>query len=54
MKEEPQSDKMCLGTPNMETHAERKAAAQEADVALTMGTSSGQQVEKLTIVKRYL
>ena len=54
VKEEPRSDVMCSGTPNLETHAERKAAAQEVAEELTKGTTSGQQVERSTIVKRYL
>ena len=54
MNEEPRSEVMCLGTPNPETHAERKAAAHEDDVASTMGTASGQRVEQSTMVKKCL
>ena len=54
MNQEPRSDVMCSGTPNLETHEERKAAAQEVDVTSTMGTASGQRVERSTMVKWYL
>ena len=45
---------MCSGTPNLETHAERKAVAQEAAEESTKGTASGQRVERLMILNRYL
>ena len=51
VNEEPQPDIMCSGTPNLETHAERKAAVQEEDVASTMETASGQRIERLTEVE---
>ena len=54
MNEEPRSEVMCSGMPNLETQAERKAAAHEEDIASTMGTASGQRVERSTMVKRYL
>ena len=54
VKEEPRSEVMCSGTPNLETHAERKAVAQDAAEELTKGKVSGQRVEQSTIVKRYL
>ena len=41
VKEEPRSEVMCSGTPNLETHAERKAVAQEAAEKSTKGTASG-------------
>ena len=54
MKEEPRSEVMCSGTPNLETHSERKAAAQNAAEESTRGTASFQRGERSTIVKRYL
>ena len=54
VNEEPRSDVMCRGTPNLETHAERKAVAQDVAEESTKGTASGQWVEQSTIVKRYL
>ena len=54
VKEEPRSDVMCSGMPNLETHAERKAAAQEEAEESTKGTASGQRVEQSMIMKRYL
>ena len=54
VKEEPRSEVMCPGTPNLETHAERKAVAQEAVEESTKGTASGQRVERSMIVNRYL
>ena len=54
VKEESRSDVVGSGTPNLEAHAERKAAVQEAAEKSTKGTASGQRVERLTIVKRYL
>ena len=32
VKEEPLSEVMCSGMPNLETHADRKAVTQEAAV----------------------
>ena len=53
VKEEPRSEVICSGTPNLETHAERKAVAQEAAEESTKGTTSGQRVERSMIVNRY-
>ena len=44
VKEEPLSDVMCSGMPNMETHADKKAVAQEAAEESTKDTASGQRV----------
>ena len=54
MKEEPWSEAMCSGMPNLETHAERKAVAQEGAEESTKGTALGQRVELSMIVNRYL
>ena len=54
MNEEPRSDVMCRGTPNLGTHAERKVVAQDVAEESTKGTASGQRVEQSTIVKRHL
>ena len=54
VKEEPRSEVMCSGTPNLETHVERKAMEQEAAEESTKGTASGQRVERSMIVNRYL
>ena len=54
VKEELRSEVMCSGTPNLETHAERKATAQDAAEESTKDTASGQRVEQSTIVNRYL
>ena len=54
MNKEPRSEVMCSGTPNLETHAERKAVAQEAAEESTKGTASDQCVERSMIVNRNL
>ena len=54
VKEEPRSEVMCSGKTNLETHAERKAVAQEAAEESTKGIASGQRVERSMIVNRYL
>ena len=54
VKEEPRSEVMCSGTPNLETHAERKAEAQDAAEESTKGTASAQRVERSTILNTYL
>ena len=54
VKEEPLSEVMCSGTPNLETHADRKAVAQEAAEESTKDTASGQRVERSMIANRYL
>ena len=54
VKEEPLSEVMCSGTPNLETHADRKAMAQEAAEESTKATASGQRVVRSMIVNRYL
>ena len=54
VKEEPLSKVMCSGTPNLETHADRKAVAQEAAEQSTKGTALGERVERSMIVNRYL
>ena len=41
VNEEPRSDVVSSGMPNLETHAKRNVAFQEEDVASTMGTASG-------------
>ena len=45
MNNEPLSDVMCSGMPNLEIQAENKAAAQEEDKASGIGMVSGQRVE---------
>ena len=54
VKEEPLSEVVCSGTPNLETHADRKAVAQDAAEESTKGTASAQHVEQSMIVNRYL
>ena len=46
VKEELRSEVMWSGAPNLETHAERKAVAQEVVEESTKGTASGQRVER--------
>ena len=54
VKEVPLSEVMSSGTLNLETHAERKAVAQEAAEESTKGTASSQRVERSMIVNSYL
>ena len=53
VKEEPWSEMMCSGMPNLEIHVERKTVTQDAAEESTKGTASGQRVRS-TIMKRCL
>ena len=54
VKEEPLSEVMCKGTPNLDIHVDSRALAQSAAVADFIGTASGHLVARSTMVKRYL
>ena len=54
VKDEPRSEVICKGTPNLEIQAFNRASAQASAVATFIGTASGHLVDRSTMVKMYL